>query len=645
MPVLFGSYIRSAKRFARRLSASPGLRLPLKIAGCFLAGFCLSAASLRGQPQPLVLGALCAGIGGWLPIPFAFGAAVGYWHFWANAGLQGVIWTAAGLPVCALLGQRAIGHRMKLLQPALAALSVAVSGVLFQLWQGDNTSVAMYLLRIGIAFGSAMLFSVVLQRRDAVADWAAMAVAVLALAQIAPMPSLNLGIATATAMALMLPFPAVAMAGMALDLAGVTPVPMTAVLCLIFVLRLLPKLPGWSVCVLPAGVYMTVMLLCKQWDLVPMPALLTGTVAGLLLPRRPMVFHRRGATAAAQVRLELTAGVLAQMEQLLREVPQSPIDEETLIRKAAERACGACPCRKNCRQSEFLQELPIQLLHRPLVNTEELPPECRKRGRLLLELRRSQEQYRVMKADRDRHREYRSAVMQQYHFLTEFLRDVADTLPEQAEKQSARFQPKIAVRTAGKEPANGDQCVWFNGTGRKYYLLLCDGMGTGADAAEDAKGACQLLRRLLTAGFPAQYALRSLNSLCTLRGDTGAVGIDLAEISLDSGKAILYKWGAAPSWLLTELGAEKIGVAGTPPGLSVTDDRETAERVSLRRGETLILLSDGIAAQKAIPCVTNMHEAEPEALATAILQSGRGDGGDDATAAVVRLEPLYTAKE
>ena len=169
-------------------------------------------------------------------------------------------------------------------------------------------------------------------------------------------------------------------------------------------------------------------------------------------------------------------------------------------------------------------------------------------------------------------------------------------------------------------------------------------MGTGDGAAEEARSACQMLRRLLTAGFPAQYALRSFNSLCTLRGSAGAVSVDLAEIRLDSGKTAIYKWGAAPSWLLTPTGPEKIGTAGTPPGLSVLDARETVDRLSLRRGDALVLLSDGVAGEEAMQRAVQMPDGAPGELAAAILEAGRGEGADDATAAVVRLKPVTVTK-
>jgi stage II sporulation protein E len=182
--------------------------------------------------------------------------------------------------------------------------------------------------------------------------------------------------------------------------------------------------------------------------------------------------------------------------------------------------------------------------------------------------------------------------------------------------------------------------MWFAGTGGRYYLLLCDGMGTGIGAAEEARTAGNMLRRLLSAGYPAAYALRSVNSLCTLRGRAGAVTLDLAEICLESGKVSLYKWGAAPSWLLFGGNVERIGQAGPPPGISVSDAREQVDRFTLRRGETLILLSDGVDSQIILRNAAQWSGDSPGAMAAKILENGHGGGSDDATAAVLRLIPI-----
>lgn len=635
-----GSYVRQGQRLLRRWISDPRLRAVAEGSLYTLCGLLLSAASLGNAPLPLPLGALCAGLGGWPSLLLCLGSALGYRLFWGSVGAQGLVWTGAGLVICLALGGRKVSKTMPLLMPALAGASVAITGLMFQFWQPSEPDLWMYLLRIGLAFGSARVSAVVLERRDPVMDWLACGLAVLALAQVAPIGGLSLGYIAAGALGAAAPFPAAALAGLALDLAHITATPMTAVLCLAFLLRLIPGLPKWAVRAAPALMYLVAAPLCGVADQTPAIGLAIGGLASILLPPQTAISHRRGETGMAQVRLELTAGVLAETEQLLLEVQDFPIDEAALIAKAADRACSTCPCRKGCRDAAAAETMPTSVLHRPLIGTEDLPVSCRKPGRLLLEIRRCQDQFRAIRADRDRQKEYRSAVIQQYRFLSEYLQDLADSLPKRGEKWDARYDVEVAVRSTGLETSNGDRCVWFAGTMCRYYVLLCDGMGTGTGAAQEGRAAATMLRRLLTAGHPPEHALRSLNSLCTLRSRGGAVTVDLVEIDLQNGKTCLYKWGAAPSYLLAKAGPEKIGTAVAPPGLSVTGTRETVDKLSLRRGETLILLSDGVDGEAAMRRAWELTDEEPGEMASKVLRYGRGNGSDDATAAVIRLTPM-----
>ena len=292
-----------------------------------------------------------------------------------------------------------------------------------------------------------------------------------------------------------------------------------------------------------------------------------------------------------------------------------------------------------------MSDLPTQLLHKPGLQTVDVPIPCRKVGRMVTELQRGQAQLRSICADREQRRDYREAVIQQYQFMASYLRQLSDGLGRTAEQVQTRFQPEVAVCSVGKETANGDRCLWFTGTAGRYYVLLCDGMGTGLGAAQEAKAAADMLKRLLSSGFPPEYALRSLNSLCALRSRAGAVTVDLAEIRLDTGSTTLYKWGAMPSYVFSRLGTEKIGTAGAPPGLSVTEGRETVDRLSLRRGETLVMLSDGVGGEDALRRAADWWREPPGEVAAAVLETVDEHNGDDATAAVVRLRPLSSATQ
>lgn len=609
----------------------------LRLGGYVAGGFCLSAASLGNLAQPLALGFLCA-FGSWAAVLAAIGGMLGYVVFWGSGGYQGILWLSAGLFAALFFGDRRDRGQTPLLMPALAGFIVATTGVIAQLWLKESVPVPYYLLRVALASGAAWVFSQVFVSRHPILEWVAGGLGVLALAQILPVPWLGLGYVAAGVLATAGPFPAAALAGVALDVAAVTAVPMTGVLCGGYLVRFLPRENKWLNSVAPCCVCLLMMGLSGRMDLAPLPGLLLGGILGSCLPKPNKVPYRRGETGVAQVRLELAAGVLAQTEQLLLERGEIPIDEDGLVFRAAERACAGCPCRKGCKDSKRLSQLPAGLLHKELLSTEELPIVCRKSGRFLAELHRAQERLRSIQADRERQREYRAAVVQQFQFLSRYLQDLADRLPRRNDKRKGVYAPYARIFGNRPRQTNGDRSAMFYGTEGRYYVLLCDGMGSGMGAVQEGNRAVSFLRRLLVAGYPAEHALRSLNSLCALRERAGAVAVDLVELELDTGKASLYKWGAPPSYLVTRSGADRIGGTCPPPGLSVTDCQESVERLSLRRGELLVLVSDGLEQEEALRCCRSMAGTTPAELAAALLAGSRLENEDDATVILIRLD-------
>ena len=622
------TYLRRGRRTCQRLLLDPRIRTGGTILLCGGSGFLLSAASLGNYPQPLAMGLILA-MSGWHAAVMSLGAMLGYWVYWEMAGLQGLVWSASG-GLLALLLARHIPQEQPLILPAIAAFLTALTGLLFQLVLRDAVPVPVYFLRIALAAGAGLLFPVALGRRDAVTDWLVGGVAVLALAQASPAPYLGLGYLAAGLLAVGSAFPAAVLGGLGLDLAQITKIPMTAVLCLAGFLRMIPFERKWMRYLAPGAACMAVMAVCGVRDFTPLPGLILGGALGIVLPPFQQTDRRRGETGLAQVRLELGAEVMGITQQLLLETAPPAIDASAVLQKVRQRACGSCSARSSCHQQSSLG---VALLQNPL------EAQCRKSGRLIPELRRGQEQLKLLKADSARQSEYRSALVQQYQFMGDYLRGLADSLPRRGQRPRAWFRAETAARSRSRETANGDRCLAFSGSECRYFVILCDGMGTGLGAAQEGQSAGALLRQMLTAGFPASHALRTVNSILALRGSAGAVTVDLAEIFLDTGHAVLYKWGAAPSWLIRRSGADKIGTATPPPGISVTEARETVEKLSLRRGEALVLLSDGVDGE-GIPRRSDLTpDMPPGELAAKILEYGRGKQLDDATAVVIRLRP------
>ena len=623
-------FLRSAGRVLR----SEGGRLVLGLGLWFAGGFCLAAASIGRSFQPVALALVCASRGGWRAAAAALGGVLGYLWFWGPGARQGVLWLILGLAVSLCLGDRGISRRQALMLPACAAVVVSGSGVLMLFRFSDQTPVSVYLLRVGLALGATLVLRFWLERRGSWADWLAQGLFVLSLGQIS-LGFWNLGAVAAGWLGAQGALASAALAGLGLELAVPRNAGMTGALCLGFCLRLIPRKPRWLDAAAPALAWGAVTALSGRLELGPLPGLLLGGTARLILPGLGNLEprRRRGDAAVAQLRLEQMALALRHMEQSLLLTAPVPPDRSAVAERCQRSACDLCPERRGCKGR--LEPLPEKLLEQPGLGEDDLPRGCRKPGRLLLELRRGQEQLRRMKGDRRRLESYQCAARDQYGFLADFLQSLSEELGQRREYRPPRFKPEVAMSTRSHREENGDKCIWFPGTGNEYYVLLCDGMGTGAGAAKESREAAELLERLLRSGFPAEYALRGLNSLAVLRELGGCTTVDLVRLQLDTGRGTLYKWGAASSYLLKNGQLRKIGTASPPPGLSV-HGRETVDRLSLGGGEVLILLSDGAGEDMLLRTAWTAPEPSPGGLAAAIVEHGAQEG-DDATVAVVRL--------
>lgn len=630
MMVSVEMYLLRGKRRLDRWAVHPAFQTGSRLILYGGGGFLLSAAPLWDRMQPLAAGLVCS-CGGWAGVA-AVGSILGYRLIWGSSGMQGVFWTIGALVLGWITEKWAETQRRTELRTAGLALITAVVGLVFQFQFPTPAPLSVYLLRVAAAAGSACLFSTMRYSRNRMCTWLACATIILALAGISGLPWLNLGCTAAGFLAASAPVSAAALAGIGLEAAGLPT--MTAGLCLSCFLRTAPVRDRWRRIAAPGLGCLAAMALGRYWNPGALLGITLGGLLGAILPWHWPALSRQSGTGALQVRLEQGAQVILRLQRMLLEVTETPVDEDGIAARLRENACGDCSRRSSCPERERVGK---GLLKDPL------SLECRKSGRLLREIRRSQEQIRFLNGQKKRMREYRCALIQQYGFLAGYLQLLADSLPLRCDPGAARFHIQVAARSSGREQANGDRCIAFPGTGFRYYILLCDGMGTGLGAAQEGQQAAALLRQMLVSGLPPQYALGSMNAQLTLRGRTGAVTVDLAEVRLDTGRAAIYKWGAAPSLLLRRNRAEKIGTVTPPPGLSVTEVRESTVRLSLSRGEVLVLASDGIDVADTSDLVELAENASPGELAGYILREFGGSGEDDATAAVIRLRPVNLA--
>ena len=375
-----------------------------------------------------------------------------------------------------------------------------------------------------------------------------------------------------------------------------------------------------------------------------------GTALAMLLhPERILPQPPRAPLPRFPAQRELRQAALA-MEQasaMLCEPKADPRRElEAILEAGEEQVCRNCAKYASCRggqdppfAAEFSQNA-AHILSNGEVTVRDLPmlSHCIHPDAFLTAVNDAMDDERAGRRIRRRLREARTAAQAQYALMGDLLRQLAERLYGQ--EHPVHFSPEIFAHGVGRSGStvSGDRGAAFAGPGATYYVLLCDGMGAGEAAARESRQALELLRTMLLSGADARSALRALNGVYLLRDDGCFSTVDLLRINLTSGDAILYKWGAAASYLKRSRGLRLLGGAGLPPGLGPDEGAEQIH-LNLDRGDVLVLLSDGLAGQETRRRLEHCRSLSPQDVARSLF-AGRGPGADDCTAVAVRLKRI-----
>jgi stage II sporulation protein E len=191
--------------------------------------------------------------------------------------------------------------------------------------------------------------------------------------------------------------------------------------------------------------------------------------------------------------------------------------------------------------------------------------------------------------------------------VTEYAgRDMDFTYKEKTSSQFFRSRiykfnprPKYSVSTGvvsmSKQVADvsGDTYSLFDDENGKYFVILSDGSGTGAQAATYSKTAIGLTENMIEAGFENSTSVRLINSAMLFKSMGEIVStIDIAAIDLYKPIVEFFKIGAAPSFIKRNNFVEYIPSKPINLGSSdfLAEDIFTKE---LEDGDTIIMMSDG----------------------------------------------------
>lgn len=350
----------------------------------------------------------------------------------------------------------------------------------------------------------------------------------------------------------------------------------------------------------------------------------------------------------AQQELRDASMAMLQAAQMLQQPQQTNTREiADIYDSAAAQVCQSCAKYNICWQNHA-QELYEDLtacanvfLTRGYAEPQDFPQrflsQCIHPDAFVTATNVAVDQVRARRRLRARIKEAGKAAGKQYEIMGVFLQRLSNRL--YAPPAAINYTPEIAVQAAGRggSSISGDRGAAFSGPGATYYVLLCDGMGTGSGAAQESTQAIKMLRQLLLSGLDALSALNTLNGIYILRDNGCFSTVDLLRVNLTSGDAILYKWGAAPSYLKRHRGLRFLGGVSLPPGLNQSGEIEQV-RFSLDHGGVLILLSDGLGGKESQRRLESCESLIPREVAASLFV-GREQPDDDCTAVAIRLRP------
>ena len=192
----------------------------------------------------------------------------------------------------------------------------------------------------------------------------------------------------------------------------------------------------------------------------------------------------------------------------------------------------------------------------------------------------------------------RDIMTQQFKGMSKAMEKMATGLsteyqPLQAKK--LRYELQTGMSNYAREGrVSGDSCLCTFISQGEYLIALSDGMGQGMRAAEESTLTVNTLSQLVKAGFEAELALRMVNSILLLKSDDEIFStVDMGFINLYTGRAKIFKIGAAASFLKRGDGVKAIKMSALPLGII---EKVPVESISLqlRKGDELIIVSDGI---------------------------------------------------
>lgn len=191
-----------------------------------------------------------------------------------------------------------------------------------------------------------------------------------------------------------------------------------------------------------------------------------------------------------------------------------------------------------------------------------------------------------------------------------------------------------AARTKPGETVSGDCSTAFTTEHGRFCSLLCDGMGSGKEAAIASRTCCVFLQKMLEGGADPALSVKMLNTFLRGKGYECFATVDIFCLDLYTGEAFFIKGGSAPSHLFRSGAEYTLASATAPVGII----REVyAERITFdaKNGDVIVMKSDGAEGDSP---PRPPYSRDPRSAAEEIVSEAVGRGTrDDVTVCVINI--------
>ena len=220
-------------------------------------------------------------------------------------------------------------------------------------------------------------------------------------------------------------------------------------------------------------------------------------------------------------------------------------------------------------------------------------------------------------------------------------------------RSAKTYTVETGVAHAAKDGGliSGDSYSTIELSGGKYAIAISDGMGNGERAHIESQETLQLLQKILQSGIEEKVAIKSVNSVLSLRTtDEIFSTLDLAMIDLQDASTKFLKIGSTPSFIKRGNKVSKIQANNLPMGIIQEFDVDVVSE-DLKAGDLLIMMSDGVfegpkhvenhdiwMKRKISELKTDHPQEIADLIMEEVIRSRSGNIEDDMTVVVAKIK-------